>query len=319
MKDRYFFITVDTEADNQWNFDAGITTENTRYLPRFQELCEKYGFIPVWLTDYEMACDEEFVNYFKPKQDAGLCEIGMHLHAWTTPPGYMLEQVERERPFIYEYPPTVIESKVVEITKALKEKFGVQPATHRAGRWAFNEEYARILKANGYLVDCSVTPGIDWQKTKGQTGKSGPDFRKEPHCCYHYHDAGLLEVPVSIYNLKFFNTENITLKHGLRHFLGSIKVELASLVKGKTAWLRPSKNLSFTELKRVVDKNFKNNEDYLMFMIHSSELMAGGSPNFVTKESIERLYFILEKLFNYIKSLGYEGKSLRDFQKEVSL
>ena len=81
MNNKYFIITLDTEADNQWDYNAPITTKNTKYLPRFQELCEKYCFVPVWLTDYEMACDEDFVKYFKEKQDKGLCEIGMHLHA----------------------------------------------------------------------------------------------------------------------------------------------------------------------------------------------------------------------------------------------
>ena len=34
-------------------------------------------------------------------------------------------------------------------------------------------------------------------------------------------------------------------------------------------------------------------------MIHSSELMPGGSPNFPTERSIERLYETLESLFAF--------------------
>ena len=67
-------ITIDTEADNQWDVSRGISTENTLYLPRFQELCERYGFIPTWLTNWEMCNDERFLQYMKPKNDAGLCD-----------------------------------------------------------------------------------------------------------------------------------------------------------------------------------------------------------------------------------------------------
>ena len=54
-----FIITVDTEGDNLWGYKEGdtITTNNALYIPRFQELCENYGFKPVYLTNYEMICE----------------------------------------------------------------------------------------------------------------------------------------------------------------------------------------------------------------------------------------------------------------------
>lgn len=47
---KHFIITVDTEGDNLWEYKKGtpIGTENAKYLPRFQSLCEKYGFKPVY-------------------------------------------------------------------------------------------------------------------------------------------------------------------------------------------------------------------------------------------------------------------------------
>jgi len=55
-----------------------------------------------------------------------------------------------------------------------------------------------------------------------------------------------------------------------------------------------------------------------MFMIHSSELMPGGSPTFQTQESIEKLYADLEVLFSEA-SQHFEGITLRDFAKEKGL
>ena len=65
------------------------------------------------------------------------------------------------------------------------------------------------------------------------------------------------------------------------------------------------------ELISLVNKC--KNEDYLMFMIHSSELMPGGSPNFKTEEDIDKLYEIIENLFSYIQKQGFVGATLREY------
>src|SRR6266478_50265 len=81
-----FIITIDTEGDNMWSRPHEITTRNADYLPRFQSLCERYDFRPVYLVDYEMAISPTFVEFGRDVlvRDAG--EIGMHLHAWNSPP-----------------------------------------------------------------------------------------------------------------------------------------------------------------------------------------------------------------------------------------
>ena len=62
---KYFIITIDTEGDNLWRWKPGqeITTKNVRYLARFQELCSRYGFKPVWLSNWEMINDSSFVEF----------------------------------------------------------------------------------------------------------------------------------------------------------------------------------------------------------------------------------------------------------------
>lgn len=308
---KYFIITIDTEADNQWVYDNPISTENTIYLPRFQELCEKYDFKPVWLTTYEMANDERFVKYFKEKQDSGKCEIGMHLHGWSTPPEYELSIICKERPFIYEYPTDIIEQKVKSITECLTEKFGKAPVSHRAGRWAIDDEYLRILQKYGYKIDCSVTPGINWGNTKGQTGKGGPDFSKFNNNIKLIE--GIYEVPVTIENVQYFNSRKLIPNRHLRSWLYALVDELRNYKTEKQQWLRPDCLLCFNGLKLVVDSAISNGNEYIMFMIHSSELMPGGSPTFSTQQSIDLLYKLLLKLFDYIKKHSYEGITLRDF------
>ena len=87
-----FLISIDTEGDNLWSWKSGqeIKTENSRYLDRFQNLCNEYGFKPTYLTNYEMIENSSFAAWLKKKSLANECEVGMHLHAWSTPPDVKL-------------------------------------------------------------------------------------------------------------------------------------------------------------------------------------------------------------------------------------
>ena len=52
---------------------------------------------------------------------------------------------------------------------------------------------------------------------------------------------------------------------------------------------------------------------YVQLMIHSSELMPGGSPYNPDEKSIEYLYSQLEALFTYLKAKQVEGQTLLEF------
>ncbi len=307
MKNKYFIITIDTEADNQWDNNQKCTTENAKYLPRFQELAEKYEFKPVWLTTYEMANDDFYVKYMKEKQKKGLCEIGMHLHAWNNPPEYKLNKINNERDYLIEYPEDIIRKKIEAITNLLIEKFEIKPISHRSGRWTTNELYFSILEEFGYKIDCSVTPGVNWNKNLGSTGVVGSDYTKcskNPYMIY----KNILEVSVSIRNIHDFQYDKI------KNFKGFLR-EIKYFLKGRNQWLRPDKALTKKGLIDLINLCYKDS-DYIMFMIHSSELMPGGSPNFTDNESIDKLYEIIEYIFKYCYNLGYKGITLREFYNE---
>ena len=88
-----FIITIDTEGDNLWEIadvNQEITTVNAKFLFRFQELCEKYGFIPTYLTNYEMAKSDAMIELGREGLKRKTLEIGAHEHAWNQPPHYAL-------------------------------------------------------------------------------------------------------------------------------------------------------------------------------------------------------------------------------------
>ena len=134
---KYFVITIDTEGDNLWQWDkkSPITTENTTYLIRFQKLAEQYGFKPVWLTNFEMISDPRYVDFIVDVEERKVGEVGMHLHAWNTPPLFTLPKIQSGLPYLIEYPEGIMRNKVETMTSLIEKKTGVRPTSHRAGRW----------------------------------------------------------------------------------------------------------------------------------------------------------------------------------------
>lgn len=312
-----FLISIDTEGDNLWKWSVGkpISTENARYLPRFQELCEKYGFKPTYLTNHEMAKDQFFSEYFKSKSDKNLCEIGMHLHAWNCPPDFNLEirnDVTAGAPFITEYPAEIINEKVCFLTELLKNTFETEIITHRSGRWATNQTYFEILNKNNYKIDCSVTPMINWTKAAGQSpGSWGTDYTDFKQSPYFIKNTDILEIPVTIReNHRLKSLKNCGIKKSIK--------KLSEAKKGYgPLWLRPKNTKeNLQDLLYLTDKISKESKtDYLMFMLHSSEFMPGGSPSFTDEESIELLYNNLDVLFKHISN-NYLGCTFKEYYEK---
>lgn len=310
-----FLISIDTEGDNLWKYNTGdeIFTENAKYLQRFQTLCEEFGFKPTYLTNYEMAMSKAFVDFAKYNLQKGGLEVGMHLHAWNNPPLYNLKNVNPKvsASYLIEYPDDIMEQKISVITETLGQVFEKKIITHRAGRWATDERYFKLLSKYGYTVDCSVTPKMSWVGSAGMRfGSVGTDYTKSPSCPYivntEYGD--LIEVPVTVKESKrVFLDKGLTFRQKLSRIYHGIK--------GRTVWLRPTgSNLS--EMLWLVEYVAKDtNADYIMFMLHSSEFMPGGSPTFLNEEDIERLYAHIRQVF--IKSAKYfEGQTIGEYGTE---
>lgn len=311
-----FLISIDTEGDDFFHWSPGdkITTNNAKYVPRFQELCEKYGFKPTYLTNYEMACDEYFVEYSKSLLKEKKCEIGMHLHAWNSPPLYELNNRSDIKPgdcsFLVEYPEDIMIQKVNYLTDFLEHQFGERPVVHRAGRWTTNQLYFDILHKAGYIADCSVTPGMDMSSARGFTeGGHGTDYTDHPVNPYIISGTTLLEVPMTVReNHSVKKDGNTRLRHRARNIYKALK--------GRgPIWLRPSGN-NLQEMLYLADTVLKEKHtDYLMFMLHTSEMMPGCSKAFPTESDIEKMYEDLVTLFERVSKV-YCGCTIGDFAKQ---
>lgn len=310
-----FIITIDTEGDDLWSRPRQITTRNAEYLPRFQSLCERYRFKPVYLTNYEMVMSDVFVEFGRDvvARDAG--EIGMHLHAWNSPPLQPLTSDDFFfQPYLIEYPDLLMSEKIKTVTGLLEDRFDRKMVSHRAGRWGFDGRYAANLVAEGYRVDCSVTPGVDWRGNPGDPkGNGGTDYTTFPEHAYlvtpsdiSAPGAGpLLEVPMTI---------RASPLHRMAPWAYRVPLlrSAAYRVTPSLSWLCPAESDLGAMLALARDAR-REGAAHLEFMLHSSQLMPGGSPTYRRPSKIDRLYEDLETLFGYLSSWCY-GTTLAEFQ-----
>jgi len=315
-----FLITIDTEGDNLWSASPTLTTRNADSLPRFQALCESYGLKPTYLTSCEMASSAAFVEFGRDVLRRGAGEIGMHLHAWNTPPLQPLSGADaRSHPYLIEYPEPVMREKIAAMTDLLEKTFGVKMVSHRAGRWSLNETYARILVEKGYRVDCSVTPHVSWKNEPGGSPQSGgADYSRFPDDAYFLDlndisrpgDSPLLELPMTIVPVRRPLLDRLRPALERRRFTR----RALNYFFPKVHWLRPN-GRNRKVLLEIVEWTVRNETSYCEFMLHSSELMPGGSPRFPRARNIEALYDDLQALFAAVRG-RFIGMTLKEYRDQ---
>lgn len=310
-------ITVDTEADNQWRQGEPLSLENLRYVPRFQSLCEKFHFVPTYLLTYEVLEDDVFVSLLKKWESSGVAEGGAHLHPWTTPP--IQQNEERVQPFPSELPKDLFAKKLETLTALFKERMERCPTSFRAGRWGFDESLVEPLLAEGYQVDCSFTPKINWNTTlKNTKERRLPDHRSIsifPQL-YKGKEGSLVEVPMTIMYTRSFVKEDSFLGKMFNYFPDSFLKKALNKICFKVKWLRIFPETKVQDLIDVYTAAKRNNLPVIEFMIHSSELMPGGSPYAKTQESVEKIYDILDKFFSFLSKEEVRGVGLTQFSDE---
>jgi hypothetical protein len=315
-------ITIDTEGDNLWARPKHITTENARYLPRFQQLCEKYGFKTVWLTNYEMAECPAYVEFGREILANRTGEIGMHLHAWNSPPIVPLTKDDTlQQPYLGEYPEKVMRDKIRFITDLLQDRFQCRMISHRAGRWGLDSTYARLLVESGYKIDCSVTPHISWENCLGASDKiGGPNFKGFPEMPYFIDinkintpgNSDLFEIPVSI-----IETQYAALNNRVKSISRLLHCITHRLFPSVLQMIPRDKIRNLGQMHTILQNALQDGRSYVQLAMHSSELMPGASPFFPNVDSIERLYSRLEVLFAQAAG-SFRGATLKEFREEYA-
>lgn len=70
--------------------------------------------------------------------------------------------------------------------------------------------------------------------------------------------------------------------------------------------------------EKVVEQTLTQGNDYVEYMLHSSEYMPGGSPTFQNERDIERLYADLEAFFSWLAP-QVKGMTLAEYyQRKIT-
>jgi hypothetical protein len=317
--DMLLTVTIDTEADNQWDHGAPLRTANVEFWAPFQALCDQHDVKPTYVITSEIAADPLAQELLRRWSAAGTAEVGAHLHPWTTPPfpdSPGLRYNDDQHSFLCELPSELVARKLDSLTAEIEEAVGVRPTSFRAGRFGFDARVARELSRLGYLVDSSVTPMTEWSAHKGLHDlDGGPDFRAHgilPFVLQGTGEPGLLEIPVTI-----VSTYAVMRRWtGLLELYQTLPVRAARKILFKRwlspqpVWLRPTPEFSQSDLRDawLVAERFAAPVAVMMF--HSSELMPGGSPYRATQESVDDLLDLLSDFFAFVRARGGEPVTL---------
>jgi len=150
-------VGIDTEADDQWSAEGRrrLSVRNALRLPALQALCDRFGVRPSYLVTHEMAARKESADVLRGLAREGRCEIGAHLHPWTSPP-FRPEDVARHT-YPHNLPVELLERQLTDLAALIAQELGVRPTTYRAGRNGFDGGSLPILEVP---ISAATSPAL---------------------------------------------------------------------------------------------------------------------------------------------------------------
>ncbi len=184
-------VVVDTEEEFDWAAPFNRASTATAAIAAqglAQATFAPYGLRPTYVIDYPVATTPSAIAVLKGFRDAGLCQIGAHLHPWVSPPHD--EDVNDVNSYAGNLPPVLERAKLIQLTKAITENFGAAPIMFKAGRYGLGPQTAATLAELGYRIDLSALVHTDLRPIHG------PDYRGTPDRPFWFGD-GLFEIPMT--------------------------------------------------------------------------------------------------------------------------
>jgi hypothetical protein len=308
-------VGIDTEADDQWSAEGRrrLSVSNALRLPALQALCDSFGIRPSYLVTHEMAARKESADVLRGLAREGRCEIGAHLHPWTSPP-FRPEDVAGHT-YPHNLPVELLERQLTDLAALIAQELGVRPTTYRAGRNGFDGGSLPILERLGFTVDTSVDPLFNERR------KGGMAFAGAPLVPYHpdYGDvrrpgaSKILEVPISAATSPALPKAAEALYARLRPIPWRGALRRLGL---KAVWLRPS-YAALPDMLSFASRLARARVPCFNVIFHSSELLPGGSPYTPDEASVSRFLEDLKHLFEHLTvGLGAVGRTYGQFRAE---
>jgi hypothetical protein len=296
----YFTVTVDTEEE--WDWQSGCPTgatqtTNVARLPKFQELCTKYGVAPTYFVNRAVLEDprsQAVVQELAARPDV---EIGMHVHPWNSPPIVTPDPIPERETFLANLPADVVRDKLAGVYERFAA-IGLRPTSFRGGRYSSGGAVYDFLRERGFLVDASVLPFTDWPYD------GAPDYRRrdlEPVRLppRHSGERPLWEIPLTLaFTRKPFFLWSRLFRSIERSWLGTLHLigiaERLGVVR--KVWLNFEDPLG-ERMESFLPRLAKWAVPCICFTVHSSSLVAAKGPYTKTPADERRIFDHIERVF----------------------
>jgi hypothetical protein len=288
-----FTVTVDTEEE--WDWASGWPTDNLsvaniRSVPRFQDLCSRYGAAVTYFANLAVLQDAESREILRAVGRQSRTEIGMHIHPWNTPPLQHNGPVPARASFLHNLPAGVIRAKLNRVYDQFVAA-GWKPTSFRGGRYSSGGEVHEFLREKGFRADASVVPYTTWHD------EGAPDYRQRSLLPVRLPprrpgEEALWEIPLTLGFTRrpfaFWRACYERIGHSpLRHLRLIGLAEKMRLVR--KVWLNFEDPLGQNMLPFLRQLR-RRKLPCVCFTLHSSSLLAGGNGYYTpTKDCADRL------------------------------
>jgi hypothetical protein len=151
----------------------------------------------------------------------------------------------------------------------------------------------------------------------------GPDFSANtaaPFFVLGNDNIQVLEIPLTILYTNNLVKKYLILKKPyslFRKILGRIKLNSNNFLSIQPSWMRPFPGMTSNNLIEVWNAAERSGLDYVVMMLHSSELMPDASVYRPDQASVDSLFQALEGFFQFIKNKNLESITLSDASVEI--
>jgi hypothetical protein len=308
-----FLVTIDTEEDFDWRAPLDRHAHSVKSIPAlqiFQQFCEDYGVIPVFLVDYPIAVSSEIPQSLKDAIINGRAEVGVQLHPWVNPP--YDEEVNIFNSFAGNLPPELERAKFETLRNTIEENFGVAPKIFRCGRYGVGPSTAEILLDGGIAIDTSVRSLFDYSKG------GGPNYRDHPLQPYWLdRQNGLLELPLTTVYWGWLRRLGAWL-HPRMWRVPRLRGILARINLLERIPLTPE-GVSAKEAIRGIDSAIEKNLPVLVLSFHSPSLVPGNTPYVLNQADLDQFYDWWRQIFAHLAKHNIAPTSVGEIMASVEL
>ena len=302
-------VVVDTEEEFDWSAPFNRASTATTAIAAqglAQAIFAPYGLRPTYVIDFPVATTPAAVAVLKAFRDAGLCQIGAHLHPWVTPPDD--ETVNDVNSYAGNLVQALERAKLVRLTEAITKNFGTAPVMFKAGRYGLGPHSATSLAELGYRIDLSALVHTDLRPIHG------PDFRGTPDRPFWFGD-GLFEVPMSrgfsglLARMGPSAYRAVNNPAGRRLRLPGILSRLGLLER---ATLTPE-GVDFATQRRLVRAMLAQGHRVFTLTYHSPSLAVGHTPYVRSADDLTRFLDQLQRIMAlFFEELGAQATTPED-------